>query len=238
MHMASHVSGARTVDAVLPTFHDNLSSTVNVLVAAHEVTCERVVLAGSVEEPEPAPHLSVPHSPYAASKHAAGAYGRMFHALYGLSVTTLRVAMAYGPGQGDLNKLVPHVITSLLKGEAPILSSGDREVDWVYVDDVVDAFVCAATAPGVGGLTLDVGSGSLVTVRRVVELLFALVAPDVTPQFGGLANRVLEQVCVADVEATSSRMDWRPQVGLLDGLSRTIDWYRQQRGGAWDSASS
>jgi len=93
----------------------------------------------------------------------------MFFALYQLPVVILRVFMVYGPGQGDLQKLVPYVITSLLKGETPRFTSGTREVDWIYVEDVVAAFLEAARAPGVEGATLDVGTGKLVTVRQVVE---------------------------------------------------------------------
>ncbi|MGH3330890.1 MAG: NAD-dependent epimerase/dehydratase family protein [Nocardioidaceae bacterium] len=226
LHLASHVAGTRTPDAVLPTFHNNLTSTMNVLLVAREMGCQRVVLTGSCDEPEPSDDWSVPCSPYAAAKHAAGAYGRMFHALYDLPVTTLRVFMVYGPGQRHTTKVVPYVITSFLKGEAPRLSSGTREVDWVYVDDVVDAFACAATAPDLAGATVDVGSGSLVTLREVVEHIHELMRPGATPHFGGLTDRPMEQSRVADVEATVRRMGWRPQVTLLDGLSRTVAWYQ------------
>ena len=227
LHLASHVVGARAVEMVLPTFHDNLASTVNLLVAAHSIACKRVVLTGSLEEPEPSPQWSVPSSPYAAAKHAASAYGRMFHALYGLPVVILRVFMVYGPAQRDVSKLVPYVIRSLLAGESPRLSSGVREVDWIYVDDVVEAFISAATATGVEGSTLDVGSGELVTVRQVVEHLYKIIRPDEAPQFGSVVDRPMEQVRFADVEGTFRRLGWRPGASLIEGLRRTVDWYRQ-----------
>ena len=69
----------------------------------------------------------------------------------------LRIFMVYGPGQRDTRKLVPYVTTSLLRGEMPELTSGAREVDWIYVDDVVEAFLAAAVAPGAEGTSLDVG---------------------------------------------------------------------------------
>jgi UDP-glucose 4-epimerase len=226
LHLASHVVGARAVEMVLPTFHDNLASTVNLLVAAHSIACKRVVLTGSLEEPEPGPQWSVPSSPYAASKHAASAYGRMFHALYGLPVVILRVFMVYGPAQRDVSKLVPYVIRSLLAGESPRLSSGVREVDWIYVDDVVEAFISAATATGVEGSTLDVGSGELVTVRQVVEHLYKIIRPDEAPQFGSVVDRPMEQVRFADVEGTFRSLGWRRNASLIEGLRRTVDWYR------------
>ena len=116
-HLASHVSGDRGLGAVVPTLRDNLVTTVNLLTAAAEAGEARVVLAGSMEEPDrddPAPS-----SPYAAAKSAASAYARLFDQLYGLPVVNLRVFMVYGPGQRDDTKLIPYVISSLLRGEAP-----------------------------------------------------------------------------------------------------------------------
>jgi nucleoside-diphosphate-sugar epimerase len=152
----------------------------------------------------------------------------MFHALYDLCVVNLRVFMVYGPGQPDVKKLVPYVITSLLHGEKPKVGSGTREVDWVFVDDVVEAFVRASFEPGLEGQTIDVGTGQLTTVRRVVELLYELVQPDFVPELGALGDRPLEQVRVADVASSYKRMQWQPRVGLREGLSRTIEWYREQ----------
>ena len=150
-HLASHVAGSRAIELVLPTFSANLTSTVNLLTAATELGCERILLTGSLEEPEPGPDHAVPSSPYAAAKFAASAYGRMFHALYNTPVAILRLFMVYGPGQQDLRKLVPYVTLSLLKGQTPELSSGVRKVDWIYVDDVVAGYLAAATAKGVEG---------------------------------------------------------------------------------------
>ena len=228
MHLASHVVGHRNVEAVLPTFRSNLVSTVNLLISSQESGCKRVVLTGSLEEPPPGPDWSVPSSPYAASKHGASAYGRMFNALFGLSVVNLRVFMVYGPGQPDVNKLVPYVITSLLRGDKPKVGSGTREVDWVFIDDVVEAFLRASIETSIGGQTIDVGTGKLTTVRRVVELLYDMIQPDFVPELGALGDRLMEQVRVADVASSYDKMRWRPQVDLRDGLSQTVEWYRSQ----------
>jgi nucleoside-diphosphate-sugar epimerase len=226
-HLASHVAGSRAIDLVLPTFSANLTSTVNLLTAATELGCERILLTGSLEEPDPGPNHAVPSSPYAAAKFAASAYGRMFHALYETPVAILRLYMVYGPGQQDLKKLVPYVTLSLLKGETPQLSSGVRQVDWVFVDDVVEGFLAAATATGIEGNTIDIGTGQLASVRTVVEHLFELVRPGEVPAFGALTDRSLEQVRVADVEASFRRIGWRPQVSLHEGLRRTVEWYQK-----------
>ena len=184
-HLAGYVSGSREIEAVLPSLRDNLVSAVNVLVAAARLGCS-VVLAGSQEEPEPAAEDPVPASPYAAAKLAVGSFARMLHALHGLQVVNLRIFMVYGPGQHDRTKLVPYVITSLLQAERPRLSSGTRPVDWVYVDDVVDAFIAASSRDDLAGATLDVGTGELVTIRAIVERIVETVGTGVEPDFGAL----------------------------------------------------
>jgi nucleoside-diphosphate-sugar epimerase len=226
VHLAGHVSGKRELEQVLPAFRGNLLATINLLTAATRTGCSRIVLAGSMEEPGPAEGDAIPGSPYAAAKWAASGYARMFHALYGLPVVILRVFMTYGPAQNDLTKIVPYVTTSLLRGESPLLSSGRRPVDWIYVEDVVDAIEAACGAPGIEGLSLDVGSGSLVTIRELVERLAAIIDPRASLRFGALEDRPLERPRVADVERTRAATGWRPATGLDAGLARTVDWYR------------
>ena len=152
----------------------------------------------------------------------------MFHALYQLPVVILRLFMVYGPEQQDLRKLIPYVTLCLLRGEAPELTSGQREVDWIYVDDVVDGLIAAAEASNVEGKTIDIGSGELVSVRNVVEDLTRLVNPKIDPFFGALAERPLEQVRKADVAATLAQTGWKPKTSLREGLQNTVSWYRQE----------
>ena len=226
LHLASEVSGARDRDLVLPMLRANLLAAVNLMLACADAGCRRLVLAGSMEEPELGDPEAVAQSPYAVSKLAALAYARLFHALYGLPVVHLRVFMVYGPGQTDLRKLVPYTTVSLLRGRSPELSSGTREVDWIYVDDVVDAFLRAGVAPGIEGASLDVGSGELVTTRAIVVRIRDLVGGDVEPTFGAVADRQLERVRVADPTNAAESMGWRPRTPLDEGLQRTVEFYR------------
>jgi UDP-glucose 4-epimerase len=226
-HLAGLPWGLRELRALRPTFAHNLHATVNVLAAATEVGCRRLVLCGSLEEPDPGAIETAPSSPYAASKWAANAYGRMCHVLYQTPVVIARLFMVYGPHQTDLQKLVPYVTLALLQGESPTLSSGTRPVDWIYVEDAVAGLLALAVAPHVEGKTLDIGSGRLVTVRAVVEQLSALIRSPAEPVFGGRADRPLEQVRAADVDTTFSQIGWRATTSLEDGLRRTVEWCQQ-----------
>jgi UDP-glucose 4-epimerase len=226
LHLASEVGGGRDLGLVLPMLRANLLAAVNVMVACAEAGGPRVVLAGSMEEPDMGDADAVAQSPYAVAKWGALAYARHFHALHGLPVVHLRVFMVYGPGQLDLRKLVPYVTVSLLRGQAPKLTSGARAVDWIYVDDVVDAFLRAAVAPGASGRSLDIGSGELVTARSVVIRLRELVGGRVDPTFGAVPDRALERVRAADPAGAEEALAWRPRTPLAEGLGRTVDFYR------------
>ena len=224
-HLGGRVSAAPDLSFVLSTFHSLLTSTVNVLTLAARHSC-RVVLVGSLEEPHGvAAADATPTSPYGAAKWAAGAYGRMFHQLYGCEVIGLRPFMTYGPRQAP-DKVIPATILSLLRHEPPKLSSGRRPLDWVYVDDVIDGFIRAATVCGADGRTIDLGSGTAITVREVVQRLVSVIDPSIEPQFGALRDRPDAHVRVADLEPARALLGWRPTTPLEAGLRMTIDWYR------------
>lgn len=224
-HLAGKASGARDVQTVLDTVTDNVRSTVGLLRAVALAGAPRVVLAGSMEEPAPGEHAS---SPYALSKWTAARYAELFQDLWSVPTVRLRIAMTYGPDQPDERKLVPYVITSLLRGVEPQLSSGRRQIDWVYVDDVVDAFIAAASVPDAAGRTIDIGSGSAVDIRRIVDLIGWLINTNVEPRFGALADRLLDSARIADLSAAREVLGWRSAVGLEDGLRRTVAWYRDR----------
>jgi nucleoside-diphosphate-sugar epimerase len=224
VHLAAQVAGGRELAQVLPMLEADLIGAVNLLVATSESRVDRLVLAGSLlQEPPADMALPVPPSPYGAAKWAAAGYARMFHALWDAPVVVLRPSMVYGPGQRDVAKIVPYVVTSLLGGVSPRLTSGRWEVDWVYVDDVASAFVSAASRPAVEGATIDIGSGERATVRDVAERLAAIVDNGVRPTFGELPDRPLEPAKVVDVDVARRLLDWSATVSLDEGLRRTVD---------------
>jgi nucleoside-diphosphate-sugar epimerase len=149
----------------------------------------------------------------------------MFHRLYGTPVAIARTFMVYGPGQRDLKKLVPYVATSLLRGEEARLSSGTRQVDWVYVEDIARGFMTAASAPGLEGQTFDLGTGVATTVRTVAEMIARDIGRTDHLALGAVPDRSMEQERVADVERTFALTGWRPAVTLQEGLWRTVRWY-------------
>jgi nucleoside-diphosphate-sugar epimerase len=117
------------------------------------------------------------------------------------------------------------VILSLVKGRVPRLTSGRWEADWIYVDDVVQGFIAAGEAPGVEGETFDLGSGSITSVRSIVEVLVQQMGVHVKPAFGVLPDRPMEPIRVANSRYARQLLGWECSTMLDKGLRQTIDWY-------------
>lgn len=225
-HLAGSVHGRREIDHVVSMLRANCVATVNLLTALASTNCRRIVVAGSMEEAELNETVQSPGSPYAAAKTAARCYLRLFADLYGCPVVHARIHMVYGPGQVDLRKVIPYAILAFLNDETPHFGSGRRSVDWIYVDDVVDALITLADTSAAEGRSVDVGAGETATLREVVEELAELTGSQAVPQFESALDRPMETTTVADIESTRSLTGWRQTVPLRDGLARTVAWYR------------
>jgi nucleoside-diphosphate-sugar epimerase len=224
-HFGGFVKSLWDVGQVLPTFDSLLASTVQLLVHATELGSCRVVLASAYTDP--LDNSAAPVTPYAAAKWCMTAYARMFHELYQTHVVVTRPFMTYGPHEQPF-KMIPSVVTSLLDGRAPRLTNGSLAADWIYIDDVADGLLLAATAPAAVGAEIDLGTGNLTTVREVVGMILGIMQPSVQAEFGALPDRPREQVRAADVERTAALIGWRAQTSLAAGLEKTIAWHRSR----------
>ena len=228
-HVVFHLSGQATADPdichVLPTFRSQVLTTVHVLTSSAEIGCRRIILTGSLTEPQAGEVDSPPSSPYAASKWTSNAFGRMFHNLYQTPVVIVRPFMVYGPNQ-DPSKVIPYSIQSLMRGDQPKLTSGKWRADWIYVDDVIDGFIAAMLVPEIEGLTIDLGTGQLVSVEAMIRQIVEIMGVSIEPQFGVLSSRLYEEVRVADIKHTRCWLGWQPKISINEGLKKTIEWHR------------
>lgn len=228
-HLAGATGAQPDLQLVLPTIEGIVVSAINVLVAGTESGCGRIVMTGSLTEPAGGDPAPIPSSPYAAAKYTSSAYARMFHLLYKTPTVVLTPFMTFGPGQ-DQSKIVPSVILSFLRGESPILSSGLWEVDWIFVEDIVAAFLAGARAADIEGGCFDLGTGTRRTVRSVVEKIAFLMKSQTQPLFGVLPDRPSEPVRNADTVQAYQRLNWRAQTSLEEGLRQTIASYATRAG--------
>ena len=225
-HLVSESRGDRDPSIIQASLRNDIQASVNLYQAALEFGVERVIATGSLEEPRGDADFVTPQTPYAAAKYTSSVYARMFRAIYGVKVALLRPYMTYGPGQKPY-KVVPATIRTLLSGETAKLSSGTRAVDWVYVDDMIEAFVAAATADNIFDGTVDLGSGVGVTIRECMTLLAEIIGPHARLEFGAVPDR--GEVRIADTRPASEKLGWTARTSLRDGLRMTIENYRTPR---------
>jgi nucleoside-diphosphate-sugar epimerase len=209
----------------------NVRGTVNLLEAVKERGVERVVLVGTCYEygaRESVEGLD-PFNAYAASKVAAWAFGRMYWRAYGLPVVTVRPFQVYGPGQ-PARTLIPAAIDAALAGRDFPMTPGEQERDFIFVEDVVAGMLATAEEPGIEGESLDLGTGLVHSAQRVVERIWAMTAAPGRVLLGALPYRpgaVMHSV--ADADRTARLTGWRAQVGLEDGLRRTVEAISKMR---------
>ena len=170
-----------------------------------------------------------PTSPYAASKVAGEVYLNTFRNLYGLECSHIAPANVYGPRQDPHGEagVVAIFAQALLAGRpTKIFGDGSDTRDYVFVDDVVDAFVLASGEAG-GGQRFNIGTGVETSVRELhSEIAKAIGAPD-DPEFHPPRLGDLRRSCL-DISRAESVLGWRPTVKFDVGVARTVEFFRAQ----------
>jgi UDP-glucose 4-epimerase len=167
-----------------------------------------------------------PESPYGISKRVGEDYLRFYRRRRGLDFTTLALGNVFGPRQDPHGEAGVVAIFGLrmLAGERPtIFGSGEQTRDYVYVDDVVEAFSLASTR-GSGEL-LNVSSGAETSVLRIFDLLAAETGYEGEAEFGPPVGDDLPRIAL-DPRRAGETLAWTPTVSLREGIRRTVEWLR------------
>ena len=241
-HLAALPSVARSVRAPRATNAVNTDGTIEVMLAANRAGVRRVVYAGSSsvygqspEMPRRESQVPDPRSPYATSKLAGEGYVHSLGDLHGIETVALRYFNVFGPGQDPASEyaaVIPRFVTALLRGDQPmILGDGSVSRDFTYVDNVVAANLLAASAADADQLTCNIGCGERHTLLDLLQVIGELVGVEPKPTFAEpRAGDVPHSQ--ADISLARDRLGYVPDVGLREGLRRTIAWYRDMTEGA------
>lgn len=212
----------------------NVTGTANLIEACARVGFAAFVNTGSSSEygakdhPPAEDEALEPNSHYACTKAAATLLCRYIAQSRNLHLPTLRLYSVFGPYE-DPGRLFPALIQRGLQGELPPLVSPDTMRDYVYVDDVCEAYLLAATRPGQEpGATYNVGTGVQTSMRQLVELASKALAITVEPSWGSMPARIWDTaVWVADNRRAREALGWEPRTSLAEGFDRTVEWFRQ-----------
>ncbi|HPX36976.1 MAG TPA: GDP-mannose 4,6-dehydratase [Mycobacterium sp.] len=168
-----------------------------------------------------------PASPYAAGKLAGEVYLNTFRHLYGMDCSHIAPANVYGPRQDPHGEagVVAIFTKALLAGEPTrVYGDGSNTRDYVFVGDVVDAFVRASGEAG-GGQRFNIGTGVETSDRQLHSVVAAAVGAPDAPQFEPARLGDLARSCL-DPRKAETVLGWRPRVGLDEGVARTVEYFR------------
>jgi CDP-glucose 4,6-dehydratase len=237
-HLAAQVLVNTAAESPEATFDSNVRGTWTLLEACRELDIQRVVVASSDkaygahdELPYREDFALQPTAPYEASKAAADLIARSYWPSYGVPVAVTRFANLYGGGDTNWSRLVPEAVVAAVDGRSPVLrSDGSPERDFLYVEDAAAAYLAIAAAldrDEVRGEAFNAGGGSPHPVGDVVRTITRLAGTDVEPDIQGSGNPEGEiDRQYVDPAKLQELTGWSPAVSLEEGLSRTIEWYR------------
>ena len=217
-HLAAQIDVRRSVADPSTDAHVNVGGTASVLEAARHSGTRRAILAstaGVYGDPAALPVAEdapmAPLSPYGASKAAAETYMALFSRLHGISTLSLRLANAYGPRQDPHGESGVVAIFAAADGPVTVYGDGDQTRDYVYVADVVAAFLAAAGSDIEGALNISTG-----VETTVLDLVHEL---ELDARFAPSRPGDVRRSCL-DPSLARERLGWSARFALADGLGR------------------
>jgi nucleoside-diphosphate-sugar epimerase len=238
LHIGALPSVPRSVEDP-QTAHDiNINGTLNVLIAARDAKCQRVVFSSSSSVygdtpvlPKREDMLPSPLSPYAVHKITGEYYCRIFWQLYGLETVSLRYFNVFGPRQDPQSEyaaVIPRFITAILKGEPPtVYGDGQQSRDFSHIENVIEANLAACEAPKEAlGESFNIACGARITLLELIATINRIIGRNVKLQFAPpRPGDILHSQ--ADITKAAKLLAWKPRVDFRTGIEKAIDWYRQ-----------
>ena len=231
-HLAAYKERTPELSAFLTAIDNNLIGSLHLFAAAKKLRnlCS-VIVIGTAEEyghsdcPFVENMRESPVNAYSFSKSCVTLLCDVLHTVHKIPCTIIRPTLAYGPGQ-DTDMFLPALIDSVIKNKPFPMTLGEQTRDFVYVSDVVEALLKAVEYEESKGTIINIGSGHAVKIAKVAMMVEDLLGKSGLIQIGKLEYRegeIMEYV----VDNTKARevLDWKPLVGLEEGLKHTIEYF-------------
>ena len=235
-HLAAQIDVRRSVSDPQFDATVNVVGTVRVAEAARLAGVRKVVHTSSGGSVYGAPRNyptsetapTDPASPYAASKIAGEIYLNTFRNLHGMDCSHIAPSNVYGPRQDPHGEagVVAIFVKALLAGQPTVVfGDGSNTRDYVFVDDVVDAFVRASGSPG-SGQRFNIGTGVETSDRKLHSVVAGVIGAPDEPQSAPARLGDLKRSCL-DARKAEMVLSWRAAVRLEDGVRRTVEYFRE-----------
>jgi UDP-glucose 4-epimerase len=214
----------------------NAGGTLAMLISARERQVQRFVYVSTSEvfgtaqyAPMDERHPTWPETVYGGGKLAGEAYARAFFRTYGMDTVVVRPFNTYGPRshfEGDSGEVLPRTIVRLQAGHRPVIfGDGEQTRDFMHVSDTAAALALLARTPAVTGQTLNLGSGSEVSVNQLCATVAAAVGrPDLSPDHVEARPGDVRRL-IGDPRLMNALTGFAPRVGFEDGVHDLVDWF-------------
>jgi UDP-N-acetylglucosamine/UDP-N-acetyl-alpha-D-glucosaminouronate 4-epimerase len=232
-HLAAITSVQRSIENPQTTLEVNIMGTANVLVAAHRADCRRVVFASSAAvygdtSELPVTEVTLPHplSPYAVSKLAGEHLCAVFTRVHELETVSLRYFNVFGPRQepsSPYSGVISRFVEAIRTGARPtIYGDGEQSRDFVYVDNVVDANLQAASRSGIAGQVFNIGSGQATSLNALLETLGSLTGTESRADYQPARPGDIRH-SVSDISRAREALGYDAGVSLEEGLAEMLN---------------
>ena len=235
-HLAALIAIPYSYEAPGSYVDTNITGTLNICQASLDNNVERLIVTSTSEVygtalyvPIDEKHPRQPQSPYSATKIGADAIAKSFHNAFGLPVVTARPFNTYGPRQ-SARAIIPTIISQIANGEREI-QVGDLTPtrDFNYVSDTCRGFATLAETEGIEGEEFNISTGTEISMADTLKLIAELMdAPEtryvVDPRRLRPGKSEVFRLCGDNGKITAAT-PWHPEVGIEEGLRRTIAWF-------------
>jgi nucleoside-diphosphate-sugar epimerase len=234
-HMAALASVPRSVADPIASNDNNVTGTLNVLIAARDAGVKRVVFAasssayGNLEsEFKSEDMLPCPLSPYAAAKLAGEQYCQAFTEVYGLETVAVRYFNVFGPRQDPLSTyaaVIPKFVTAMLDDQSPVVEGdGLQSRDFTYIDNVVHGNLLACHTEGVAGEVINIACGDRINLLDMIEMMNTIMGKNIKPAFTDPRPGDVKHSRAA-IDKARRLLGYEPVVSFQEGLAETVAWY-------------
>lgn len=238
IHLASISAVSYSYKHPQEVIETNLIGTINLMEAflKESYVLDQFIFAGTSEEYgnngfafQKETNQLLPASPYAVSKVACEKYLKYMEMGYDLPITILRPFNTYGRKK-DQHFLIEKTISQMLTRKTIRLIDPTPVRDWMYIDDHVDAYLVCLNNDKAIGKTFNFCTGKGYSVKETVDKIRELIGFEGTIQWDSAPRRPIEsRVIIGSYEKAKKVLDWKPKFNLEQGLTKTINWYKNEK---------
>lgn len=233
-HLAAYGAYPRIQKDEKKILETNIVGTCNLLTASLDVPYSCFINTGTSSEygikncPMKESDTLEPNITYGVAKASATLLCRHYARLYKKPITTLRPFSAYGYYEESF-RLIPDVILNCIYEKNVELSSGEQKRDFIFIEDLIEAYIKAMGNPSTKGVILNVGSGKDVSVKEVAKMTHKIIGSKNKLIFGKKRKESFEtDICWrADINSIKKNLNWVPKTSLNAGLKKTIAWFKE-----------